>query len=330
MSLPKTFRALFPSLPVGSLPKVQQVPLVLPGKDQILVKMEYATINPVDEYIMLGYNKYLPQNPHPVGTEGSGTVVAIGTDLKISHKVGDKVHVTGFGSMADYYLAKSEDCSPILNNLSFEEASSHYINPATVYYMGVRAERGGHKAAVHTVGSSQLGKMLIRYFKLKGIKLINLVRRDEAIEELKKEGADYVLNMKWPDFEERLKEVCEKENATLAFDAVGGDLTNKILKCLQPKAECLVYGCMSSTDVHNINIMELFKGKTVGALGMFDYAGERKEKGTFNEFLREINALLPVMFTTKVAKVFKLEEIEEALPCSQASGSKGKVLLKLN
>ena len=44
-----------------------------------------------------------------------------------------------------------------------------------------------------------------------------------------------------------------------------------------PKAECLVYGCLSSPDVHNINIMKLFKGNTVDALGMFDYAGEKKK-----------------------------------------------------
>jgi len=36
--------------------------------------------------------------------------------------------------------------------------------------------------------------MLIRYFKLNDIKLINAVRREECVEELKKEGVDYELN----------------------------------------------------------------------------------------------------------------------------------------
>jgi len=106
--------------------------------------------------------------------------------------------------------------------------------------MGVLADRGGHKAAIHTAGSSALGRMLIRYFKAKNITLINIVRKQEFVEELEKEGADYVLNSQAADFEERSKEIVQKENATLALDAIGGDFTNNILKAQPAGSETLV------------------------------------------------------------------------------------------
>jgi len=51
----------------------------------------------------------------------------------------------------------------------------------------------------------------------------------------------------------------------LAFDAIAGDFTNVILKNQPPGSTCLVYGPLSGWTVNNISILELFKGKTLGA-----------------------------------------------------------------
>jgi len=50
------------------------------------------------------------------------------------------------------------------------------LNPGAVYYIEYLAEKGGHKATIHTLGSSTIGRMTIRYFKLKGIKLVSIVK----------------------------------------------------------------------------------------------------------------------------------------------------------
>ena len=41
------------------------------------------------------------------------------------------------------------------------------------------AVREKHKAVVHSVGASSVGKILVRLFRKKGIPLINIVRRKE-------------------------------------------------------------------------------------------------------------------------------------------------------
>lgn len=329
-ALPETYKILYGSSASGGQPRIEEVPLSKPGNNKVLVKMEFAPINPSDIGVMQGNRKYANLTPHPVGLEGSGIVVATGDNLKVSHQVGDRVHVAGYGTMGQYLLTEAEDCSPIHDNLSFEEAASHVVNPGTVYYMGLKVQQGGHKAAIHTVGASALGKMLIRYFKHKGIKLINIVRKDEQIEELKKEGADYVLNSQGPDFEAQLKEIAEKEKATIAFDAISGGFTAKILKNQPRNSITYVYGGLEGSDIIGLDLKDLVEGKSVSVLLLFDLTNKLRAKGELTNFYEEVHALLPTIFRTEIQRVFKLEEINEAVSYYQANSSKGKVLIKPN
>jgi len=329
MSLPATYKAVFATQ--DGKPIIKEVPLQQPSTNQVLLKVEFAPINPTD---LLKIEGFFGKGPDYTtcfqGSEGSGIVVAVGNDLKKPFNIGDRVHINR-GSWGQYLIADSDDVSKILqNDLSLENAASHWINPATVYYMGLEAERGGHKAVIHTAGSSALARMMIRLFKHKGIKTINVVRRDEYIEELKKEGADYVLNSQAPDFEEKLKEIAEKENATLAFEAIGGEFTNKIIKAQPAGSSCLMYGTLSSYYLKEISIMELFKGKTLGSRTLWGYHHELASKGEMDKGRDLVHSLLPTLLSTKVQKVFKIDDLQEALAYYQEKSSKGKILLKFH
>jgi len=329
MSLPQTYRAIQPD--EKGQPILKQFPLQQPSTNQVLVKVEFAPINPTDILKLNGdfySNSYDPNSRY--GSEGSGIVAAVGDNLKRSFKVGDRVHVR-FGSWSQYLLADSEEIYPILQeDISLEDASAHWVNAATVHHMAAVAEKGGHKAVIHTAAASAVGKLLIRYFKQKGIKSINVVRREEQVEELKKEGADYVLNSTALDFEDKLKELAEKEKATLAFEAVAGEFTNVILKSQPAGSTCLVYGVLGGFDVKDISIMELFKGKTIGGHYLPDHMEEYTRKGELEKLFKELHELLPTVFKTHIHKVFKVQEINEAFAYYEKNSSKGKVVLKLN
>ena len=45
-----------------------------------------------------------------------------------------------------------------------------------------------------TAAASALGKIVNRFFPKEGIEVINIVRREEQVETMKKEGAKYILN----------------------------------------------------------------------------------------------------------------------------------------
>jgi len=322
--LPQTYNALIVD---QSQPSVQSRPLPKPGNNQILVKVAFAPINPADINTM--YGKY-GTTSQAVGLEGSGTIVALGENLKIPFTLGQKVHLRGPGTMAQYILVDCFAAWPIQGDLPLELAALHIVNPGTVVYMTHLALEGGHKAAIHTAGSSALGRMFIRYFKEKGIKTINVVRKQEFVQELKDEGADYVLNSTDPDFEAQLKEIAEKEQATISFDAIGGGFTGKVLTAQPAGSVCYVYGGLESHTVTSLSIMELFKGKRVTGLVFATHVQELAKAGKLGEFFQEVHSRLGTTFRTNVHKVFKLEEIAEALAYYKENSSKGKILLQPN
>ncbi len=191
-SIPETQRIILPALILGEKPVFEEVPVPKPAENQVLVRVEFAPIHHSDISALTGYARVMGFPINPCGSEGSGIIVAVGSNLKIPHKIGEKVLVTGPGTYSQYLIADSEKVQKIPEGLSLDQAAAQFLNPVTVYYIGSLAK--GHKAAIHTVGSSAVGRMLIRYFKHLGIKLINIVRKDQYVVELKAEGADYVLN----------------------------------------------------------------------------------------------------------------------------------------
>jgi len=297
----------------------------------VLVKIAFIPINPTDLLLIDNLYRFTTSPPYLVGREGSGTVVAVGSDLKVPHNIGDKVHIHAEGTIGEYAIAPSEEVSPIKYGLSMEDAASHVINPATVDYMVALAERGGHKAVISTAASSALGKMLIRILKEKGIKTINTVRQDKYIEELKKEGADYVLNSESPDFEAQLKEIAAKENATIAFDAINGDFTHRVIKNQPPNSSIYIYGFLSGgsfADLFQVKTLE--DGKSIKPLLYINYLKEFSDKNELPQFYDRIHSLLPTVYKTGIQAVYPFEKIHEAIDFYKANSSKGKVLVKFD
>lgn len=103
--------------------------------------------------------------------------------------------------------------------------------------------------------------MIIKLFKQNGIPLVNVVRREEQIELLKKDyGADYVLNSESPTFDKDLYELSKKLGCNVALECVAGEMTGKILQVLAVGGICISYGQLSETKIGPLNpIILIFK-----------------------------------------------------------------------
>ncbi|KAK9992948.1 hypothetical protein SO802_022651 [Lithocarpus litseifolius] len=79
--------------------KYVEVPVPIPKKDELLLKLEATSINPFDWRIQKGVLRpFMPRKfPHIPGTDVAGEVVEVGSGVK-SIKVGDKVVATIYHS----------------------------------------------------------------------------------------------------------------------------------------------------------------------------------------------------------------------------------------
>jgi NADPH2:quinone reductase len=96
----------------------------------------------------------------------------------------------------------------------------------------MRAE--GHKALVHTAAASNLGQMLQKICLKDKVPLVNIVRKAESADVLKKIGATHVCVSSAPTFMDDLAEALVATGATIGFDATGGGpLAGQILTAME-------------------------------------------------------------------------------------------------
>lgn len=106
--------------------------------------------------------------------------------------------------------------------------------------------------------------MLLRYFKVHGIKIINVVRREDQAEILKREGAEYVLVSTDPEFSKKLSQLTNELKATIYLDAVAGQLAGQILEAMPNGSVLYNYGSLSEEPIANVGPLELiYKNKSI-------------------------------------------------------------------
>jgi hypothetical protein len=132
------------------------------------------------------------------------------------------------------------------------DGASWFVNPFTALGMTETMRREGHKALVHTAAASNLGQMLNKICIKDGIALVNIVRKPDQADILRKIGAKHIVDSSSPTFMKDLTDSLAETGATIAFDAIGGGkLAGQILTGMEAaiNREAKVYSRYGS-NVH--------------------------------------------------------------------------------
>ena len=172
---------------------IEKRPIPKPGKNEVLVRVAFAPINPSDLATLKGQYGFNDPTPVVPGGEGSGEVVAAGPGLMSSYFQGKRVACTGWGSgggVWSQYVVKSVKGGVLTLNrsLSLEQGAMSFINPLTASAFIDITKKGGHKSIMLTAAASSLGQMVNRLGRKEGIQIVNVVRRDAQVDLLKAQG----------------------------------------------------------------------------------------------------------------------------------------------
>jgi NADPH2:quinone reductase len=162
----------------------------------------------------------------PVGNEGGGVVVDAGANAK--HLIGKTVGVAGGAMYSQYRCVPASSCLVMNEGTSSREAASSFVNPLTALAFVETMRLENHSALLNTAAASNLGQMLVKICQDDGIPLINVVRKPEQVETLKKIGAEYICDTSDPNFMDSLVDALVATGATLGFDATGGGNEGKL------------------------------------------------------------------------------------------------------
>eukprot|EP01006_Ploeotia_vitrea_P000719 TRINITY_DN103532_c0_g1_i1.p1 TRINITY_DN103532_c0_g1~~TRINITY_DN103532_c0_g1_i1.p1 ORF type:complete len:456 (+),score=90.95 TRINITY_DN103532_c0_g1_i1:82-1368(+) len=312
---------------------VQEVDVPMPKPGELLIKVEWSTVNPSDlSYLAGTYGRKL-EPPCGAGFEGCGTVCSHGGGFSGmtmgARLVGKKVaFFSPDGCWAEYTTAGSMSVVELPATADLKQCASPLVNPLTAAAFLEIAKGQKLTSMIHTAAASALGQMLIRMANQERIHVICVVRRDEQVEACRKAGATHVFNSTAESFPADLIECATKLQCKMAFDAVGGDLTAHLIKAMVPGGTAYVYGGLGLQNP-NCEIRELiFNKKTITGFWLTEYLGNKNLLSKFNLTRKLPKLLLEGGAKTDYARTCTFEELGDAIPQYVKNMTGGKILVQ--
>jgi NADPH:quinone reductase-like Zn-dependent oxidoreductase len=311
--------------------EVRDVPAPKPKRGQVRVRMLASPINPSDLLMIRGEYGRQPALPATPGFEGVGFVEE-GAGLLAWRVKGKRVAVLrpDGGTWAEQVVIPARQAVPVPSALSDQQAAAFFVNPASALVMTgdvLRVPRGAW--LLQTAAGSALGRMVIRLGKRRGFRTMNVVRRREQAEELKKLGADEVIATNDEPLVERVRALTNGEGVKYAIDAVGGATGSDVVRALGPGGRMLVYGTLAGEPL-TVDPRALMQGlKRIEGFWLSEWA---RSRGPLRMLLlfRQIGKLMSEgVLASEVGATFPIDEVRAAVRAAAQPGRTGKVLLRL-
>jgi NADPH2:quinone reductase len=237
-------------------------PVPQPGVGEVLVKVAAAGLNRADLAQRDGSYPVPTGSGAGLGLEAAGEVVA----------AGDRVDASGLGSMvctltpggayAEYVVAPWSHCLPLPRGMSLTEAAALPEAAMTVWSnvfdMG-RLIVGG-TLLVHG-GTSGIGTFAIQYATALGCRVIATAGGSAKCDAVRALGAE-AIDHRSQDFETEVMRITEGRGVNVVLDMVGGDYTNRNLRCLAMDGRLVQIAWLQGAKVQ-IDLLEISKRRAV-------------------------------------------------------------------
>jgi len=288
---------------------VEEIPKPSPGKGEVLVRVAAAGVAPWDAIIREGKSKVSPQPPLTLGSDLSGSVEAIGSDVD-QFAVGDEVYgVTNprfCGAQAEFAVALAGMIAPKPQRLNHLEAASAPVVAVTAWqrrFEYAKAKSGD--TIIITGAGGNVGAYVVQMALDAGMRVVAVARPSDH-ELLRSFGAETILDSSAVDFETSLP------RADAVLDTVGGATAQRCSSAVKPGGRL-------------VSVVSMEPPQRAGMQSIFFYAAATSERLSTITDLFERRKI-----SSQVGSVLPLEEARRAHEMlTGAPHKKSKILLQI-
>lgn len=215
-------RVLLPSFGGSDVLIVKSVDVPKPGKNQVLVRIEAASLNPVDWKVRAGLFPFLSQKDLPValGCDLAGTIVEVGPGAEERFRVGDKVFamLPGIGgAQSDYVVVDVDALAMVPESTDMVQAAGVPLAALTAWqglfdYGGLSA---GARVLIHG-GAGGVGHLAVQFAKAAGATVFATCSGSD-LDWVKELGADVAIDYKKDNFQDIARDI------DVVLDLIGGE-----------------------------------------------------------------------------------------------------------
>ncbi|HEX2090856.1 MAG TPA: quinone oxidoreductase [Longimicrobiaceae bacterium] len=296
-----------------------------PGPGEALVRVEAAGVNFIEIYQRKGlYPMPLPYTP---GSEGAGTVAAVGEGVT-SVRVGDRVASVGLrGSYAELAVAPAEQLVVLPEEVDARTGAAVMLQGLTAHYLATSTYplSPGDTCLVHAAAGG-VGLLLCQIAARRGARVIGTVSTPEKAALAREAGAHEVILYTEQDFVAEVRRLTDGRGVQVVYDSVGKTTFAGSLDSLTPRGMLVLFG-QSSGPVPPLDPQVLNrKGSlflTRPTLGHYTATREELVARTSDLFGWIGDGSLRV----RVDRAYALADAAEAHRVLEARKTTGKVLL---
>jgi propanol-preferring alcohol dehydrogenase len=315
---------------------IEDVPVPVPGRGEILVKVKACGVCHTDLHAASGDWPAKPQPPFIPGHEAAGVVAALGpdvTDFRLGDAVGvawlhdacmrceycetgwetlcEHQHNTGYsvnGGFAEYVVASAAFAARLPANVDFA-AVAPILCAGVTTYKGLKETdtRPGEWVVISGIGG--LGQVAIQYAKAMGLKVVALDIAEDKLKLARDSGAEHAVNALSADAVESVLRATGGGAHGILVTAVSTAAFAQALKMVRRKGTISLVGLPPGefpTPIFDVVLKRItVRGSIVGTRRDLDeaiaFAAEGKVRAEITKApLADINAIFERMKAGKI------------------------------
>lgn len=298
---------------------VSNLPVPVPNKNQVLIRVKCASLNPVDYKIItcvIPFYRWLV--PPTVGRDFSGQIIQLGPGVT-SFKVNDEVFGNAIGgSFQEFTVAHIDHIALKPEKMTWEQAAGVGLAGGTSFQS---LKLGGTKknSNVLIIGASGgTGKFGVLIAKHYGARVIGVCSKKNT-DDVKQLGADKIINYDDPQY---LKEI-ENEKFDVIYDTVSSPEDPDQTKVFMPfLKETGRYVAINGAPLSFIR-------------GMFDIPIGRHYLRLLKWNRKDLEIVAEILKAQDIQKLidsvfqFNQKEVEQVFERQKSRRSKGKIILQI-
>jgi NADPH:quinone reductase-like Zn-dependent oxidoreductase len=310
--------------------KLEQIERPLPNDNQVVIKVQTASLNAFDIYVLRGswlgrliFGLRKPSDTR-LGRDVAGEVIAIGKNVT-QFKQGDEVFGICRGSLAEYACASERAPAMKPSSVSFEQAASLPLAGLTAL-QGLRYGKiqRGQKVLINGA-SGGVGTFAVQIAKAFGAE-VTAVCSTRNVALVRSIGADHVIDYTKEDFTR------STQRYDVIFDNVCNRSFNERHRILVPKGICVLAG-VGGAGIKGTQALGRIAG-TFAAQGLSSF-GEQKFVQYVTRTSKDDLMMLGDLARTGTLKplierTYTLSEAPEGLRYLNEGHARGKLVITMN
>ncbi len=296
-----------------------------PGAAEVRLRLLRSPIHNHDLATIRGIYGYKPALPAIGGSEFLGTVDTLSEGAR-GIALGARVVCAGRGAWAESIVSPIAGLVPVPDAIDDDRACQLLAMPlsAVVLFDELHAEPGMWIAQNAAAGA--VGRIVMQLAQKAGVSIVNFVRREAAVEELRGYGATHVVDTSREGWQARARDLTGGAGFARIVDSVAGPETVELQRLLAQFGELIVFGGLSGRSMKIDPGLMIAKETVIRGFWMNAWMQRATHEQRATATRRVFELALANELPLPVSGVYRLSDAAAALRAAETPGRAGKVL----